>query len=192
MISDQVKQDIQSYYSQFLQNRKLKPRFGQKLMIAEIAKSLSAIELDDEGKRIGDSPALCVVEAGTGTGKTIAYLVAVLPIAKALGKQVVIATATVALQEQIMFKDIPELKANTDMDFTSLIAKGRGRYLCLSKLENILRTNSSQEAMQDLYGLDLEDPSKLDKQIYQDMMDALDKTCRARTDTSLPARRGTR
>ena len=95
-------------------------------------------------------------------------------LAKALGKQVVIATATVALQEQIMFKDIPELKANTDMDFSSLIAKGRGRYLCLSKLENILRTNSSQEAMQDLYGLELEDPSKLDKQIYQDMMDALD------------------
>ncbi len=174
MISDQVKQDIQSYYSQFLQNRKLKPRYGQKLMIAEIAKSLAAIELDEDGKRDPDSSALCVVEAGTGTGKTIAYLIAVLPIAKALGKQVVIATATVALQEQIMFKDIPELKANTDMDFSSLIAKGRGRYLCLSKLENILRTNSSQEAMQDLYGLELEDPSKLDKQIYQDMMDALD------------------
>ena len=115
MISDQVKQDIQSYYSQFLQNRKLKPRYGQKLMIAEIAKSLSAIELDEDGKRVAGSSALCVVEAGTGTGKTIAYLIAVLPIAKALGKQVVIATATVALQEQIMFKDIPELQANTDL-----------------------------------------------------------------------------
>lgn len=175
MISDQVKQDIQSYYSQFLQNRKLKPRYGQKLMIAEIAKSLSAIELDEAGKRVAGSSALCVVEAGTGTGKTIAYLIAVLPIAKALGKQVVIATATVALQEQIMFKDIPELQANTDLEFSALLAKGRGRYLCLSKLENVLRENSSQEAMQDLYGLELEDSTQLDKQIYQDMMKALDE-----------------
>lgn len=174
MISDQAKQDIQSYYSQFLQNRDLKPRYGQKLMIAEIAKTLIDIELDDEGKRSAGSP-ICVVEAGTGTGKTIAYLVAALPLAKALGKQVVIATATVALQEQIMFKDIPELQANTDMEFSCLIAKGRGRYLCLSKLENLLRMNSSQEAMQDLYGLELEDPSQMDKKVYQDMMDALDK-----------------
>jgi ATP-dependent DNA helicase DinG len=173
MISDQVKQDIQSYYSQFLKNRNLKPRYGQKLMIAEIAKTLSAVEVDEEGKRISEQPPLCVVEAGTGTGKTIAYLVAVLPIAKALGKQVVIATATVALQEQIMFKDIPELQANTDMDFSCLLAKGRGRYLCLSKLENLLKLNSSQEAMLDLYGLELEDPSQLDKKLYQDMQEAL-------------------
>jgi len=173
MISEQVKRDIQSYYSQFLQNRNLKPRYGQKLMIAEIAKTLSAIELDEEGRRASDQAPLCVVEAGTGTGKTIAYLVAVLPIAKALDKQVVIATATVALQEQIMFKDIPELQANTDMDFSCLLAKGRGRYLCLSKLENLLKLNSSQEAMLDLYGLELEDPSQLDKQLYQDMQNAL-------------------
>lgn len=173
MISDQVKRDIQSYYSQFLQNRNLKPRYGQKLMIAEIAKTFSSIELDDEGKRTSEQPPLCVIEAGTGTGKTIAYLVAVLPIAKALDKQVVIATATVALQEQIMFKDIPELQANTEMDFSCLLAKGRGRYLCLSKLENLLKLNSSQEAMLDLYGLELEDPSQLDKQLYQDMQAAL-------------------
>ncbi len=175
MISDQVKQDIQSYYSQFLQNRKLKPRYGQKLMIAEIAKSLSAIELDEDGKRTADSSALCVVEAGTGTGKTIAYLIAALPIAKALGKQVVVATATVALQEQIMFKDIPELQANTDMEFSCLLAKGRGRYLCLSKLENALRENSSQEAMQDLYGIELGDSTLADQKIYQEMMKALDE-----------------
>tara|TARA_R110000824_G_scaffold7892_4_gene35785 strand:+ start:7388 stop:9517 length:2130 start_codon:yes stop_codon:yes gene_type:complete len=173
MLSDQVKQDIQSYYSQFLQNRKLKPRFGQKLMIAEIAKTLAAIDIDEEGKRLSEEPPICVVEAGTGTGKTIAYLIAVLPIAKALGKQVVIATATVALQEQIMFKDIPDLQANTDMDFSFLLAKGRGRYLCLSKLDNVLRNNSSQDAMQELYGLELEDPTQVDRKLYEDMLDAL-------------------
>lgn len=173
MIADAVKQDIQAYYSQFLQNRKLKPRFGQKLMIAEIAKSLATIEIDEDGKRVAEQGPICVVEAGTGTGKTIAYLIAVLPIARALGKQVVIATATVALQEQIMFKDIPELQANTDMDFSYLLAKGRGRYLCLSKLDNVLRSNSSQEAMQDLYGLELEDPTQLDRQLYEKMLEAL-------------------
>ena len=175
MISDQIKKDIQSYYSQFLQNLNFKPRYGQKLMIAEIAKSLSAIELDEVGKRSSEAPHVCVVEAGTGTGKTIAYLVAVIPLAKALGKQVVVATATVALQEQIMFKDIPELKANTDIEFSCLLAKGRGRYLCLSKLENLLRENSSEDAMQDLYGLELEDSSQLDKKVYQEMKKALDE-----------------
>ncbi len=175
MLSDQVKQDIQSYYSQFLQTRNLNPRYGQKLMIAEIARSLSALELDDEGKRFSDSPPICVVEAGTGTGKTIAYLIAVLPVAKALGKKVVIATATVALQEQLMFKDIPELQSHTDLEFSSILAKGRGRYLCLSRLENLLKMNSSQEAMLDLYGLELEPEGSLDKQIYQDMLKALEE-----------------
>ncbi len=174
MLSDQVKQDIQSYYSQFLQNRQLKPRFGQKLMIAEIAKAFSEVEQDEEGKRVSDHAPICVVEAGTGTGKTIAYLVATLPIAKALGKQVVIATATVALQEQIMFKDIPELQSNTDMDFSFLLAKGRGRYLCLSKLDNVLRNNSSQDALQDLYGLDIEeDAGQLDQKLYTRMSESL-------------------
>ena len=69
-------------------------------MVAAIANSLSD---DDADKR------LSVIEAGTGTGKTVGYLIAALPIARALKKTVVVSTGTIALQEQLIHKDIPEL-----------------------------------------------------------------------------------
>src|SRR5690606_26109472 len=81
---------------------------------------------------------VCVVEAGTGTGKTLGYLIAVMPLARALEKKVVLATATVALQDQIVNKDIPDLLRNSDLAFTSALAKGRGRYLCLNKLDRLM------------------------------------------------------
>ena len=90
--------------------KSLKPRYGQRLMIAEIAKVRGTIKTDDEGKRLGD-PAVVAVEAGTGTGKTVAYSLATIPTAKAAGKRLVIATATVALQEQLVHKDLPALVA---------------------------------------------------------------------------------
>lgn len=137
MLSDVVKQQIQSAYSGFLNRKHLKPRYGQRLMVAEIAKALAGITMDAEGKRTSDNH-VCVVEAGTGTGKTLAYLIAVMPLAKALEKKVVLATATVALQDQIVNKDIPDLLRNSDLSFTYALAKGRGRYLCLSKLDRLM------------------------------------------------------
>jgi ATP-dependent DNA helicase DinG len=137
MLSDVVKQQIQSAYSGFLNRKQLKPRYGQRLMVAEIAKALAGITMDAEGKRTSDNH-VCVVEAGTGTGKTLAYLIAVMPLAKMLEKKVVLATATVALQDQIVNKDIPDLLRNSDLSFTYALAKGRGRYLCLSKLDRLM------------------------------------------------------
>src|SRR5690606_24764930 len=103
-----LKEEIQSAYRKFLAARDLKPRYGQKLMIAEIARTLGDIQLNEDAIRTSGSH-LCVVEAGTGTGKTVAYLLAALPVAKYLNKKVVLATATVALQEQVVFKDLPEI-----------------------------------------------------------------------------------
>lgn len=137
MLSDALKQQIQRSYSEFLNRKQLKPRYGQRLMIAEIAKALAAIPRDADGKRTGDNH-VCVVEAGTGTGKTLAYLVAVMPVAKALEKKVVLSTATVALQDQVVNKDIPDLLHHSDLSFTYALAKGRGRYLCLSKLDRLM------------------------------------------------------
>jgi len=173
MLPDQLKEEIQFYYTQYLQNRGLQARYGQKLMIAEIAKSLAQIQLaEDAGERLSQPP-LCVIEAGTGTGKTIAYLIAALPIARALGKQLVIATATVALQEQLLFKDIPELQANTELSFSTALAKGRGRYVCLSRLDNLLKENASEAAMQELFGVEIDSDQSLDKALYQRMQDSL-------------------
>ena len=137
MLTDELKQQIQTTYSEFLKRKGLKPRYGQRLMIAEIAKSLAAVKVDSDEKRTGDNH-VCVIEAGTGTGKTLAYLLGVMPVAKALEKKVVLSTATVALQDQVINKDIPDLVRNSDFRFTYSLAKGRGRYLCLSKLDQLM------------------------------------------------------
>ncbi len=173
MLSDEVKGSIQTAYSEFLASRELKPRYGQKLMIAEIAKTLGGIELDDAGVRQSDGH-ICVVEAGTGTGKTVAYLLAALPVAKALGKKLVVATATVALQEQIVNKDLPEIKRHSGLSFTYALAKGRGRYLCLSKLDQLLMEHETAfNPTQALYEDELPQVSEEAVKIYNSMVDAM-------------------
>ncbi len=103
-------------------------------MIAQVANALARSNDPDAGA----SP-ICVVEAGTGTGKTIAYAVAAIPIARALGKKLVISTATVALQEQLFYRDLPDLKTAGALDFSYALAKGRGRYVCPARLDSLLR-----------------------------------------------------
>ena len=137
MLDEALKGEIQAAYRRVLEAQGLTPRYGQRLMIAEIARTLSGIVADDSGKRISDEH-VCVLEAGTGTGKTLAYLLAALPVAKARGKRLVIATATVALQEQVLHQDLPALKAHSGLDFHYALAKGRGRYLCVARLEQEL------------------------------------------------------
>lgn len=170
MLSSQVKAEIQAAYSQFLKNNQLKPRYGQKLMIAEIAKTLGNIELDGEGVRVSGQH-IAVVEAGTGTGKTVAYLLATLPIAKALNKKVVLSTATIALQEQIVLKDLPQVIEHSGLNFSFRLAKGRGRYLCLSKLDQVMHQDDGMliPLYEDEQGVVSEDDTRL----YQDMMTRL-------------------
>lgn len=173
MLSDALKQQIQQAYTQFLNNKGLKARYGQKLMIAEIAKTLGAIELDEQDARQSQGH-VCVVEAGTGTGKTVAYLLPALVIAKALGKKLVISTATVALQEQIIHKDLPDLRQHSELSFNYALAKGRGRYLCLSKLDNLLiETQSGLDPNRALYE---DERPQIDSQavkLYESMAEAL-------------------
>ena len=177
MLTDLVKKQIQSAYSKFLENKNLKSRFGQKMMIAEIAKTFGNIELDEENVReVSDKSGnhICVVEAGTGTGKTIAYLLPALAIAKSMGKKLVVSTATVALQEQIVSKDLPELLRHSDLSFTFSLAKGRGRYLCLSKLDNLLAEyESGLNPTRALYEDEIPSVTAQGIKLYQSMMDAL-------------------
>ena len=173
MLSDELKESIQHHYRALLKNQDLQPRRGQREMIAAIANMLAAVGRDAEGRRSDEEPGVSVIEAGTGTGKTLAYLCAALPVARALDKKLVIATATVALQEQVIHKDLPAFREHSEFDFSFALAKGRGRYLCLSKLDNLLRNNSSQDAMLDLFGIELEDSDKPDLPLYEKMLDAL-------------------
>ena len=97
------------------------PRAGQRAMVAAVAKALSS------GEHL-------LVQAGTGTGKSLGYLVPAL----ASGKRVVVATATKALQAQLVDKDLPRLvRALTPVlgrTPTYALAKGRGNYVCLQQV----------------------------------------------------------
>ena len=147
MLKEEQKKLIQSTYRKFTAREGFRPRFGQRVMIAEIAKYLGAIKENDQGLRTSE-PSVCVVEAGTGTGKTLAYCISVLPLALKEGRSVIVSTATTALQEQVMSKDLPELAKYSGLKFNYALAKGRGRYICLSKLDQQLEnTNSEQTAL---------------------------------------------
>jgi ATP-dependent DNA helicase DinG len=76
-----------------------------------------------------------LVEAGTGVGKSFAYLVpAIMAVAKQKDFRVVISTHTIALQEQILLKDIPFLQSVLPFEFRPALVKGRGNYLSLRRL----------------------------------------------------------
>ena len=129
MIDEGLQAEIRAAYQELTDSLNLVPRWGQRQMIAEVANALADPE--------AETP-IAVVEAGTGTGKTIAYLVSALPVARARGKKLVLASATVALQEQLLFRDLPDVMRHSGLTFDAVLAKGRGRYVCLLKLDHQL------------------------------------------------------
>ncbi|MEG9431198.1 ATP-dependent DNA helicase [Terriglobus sp. ADX1] len=82
-----------------------------------------------------------VVEAGTGTGKTLAYLLPALRLARERGQRVIISTGTKNLQEQLFFKDIPFLESLLG-PLKVCYMKGRGNYVCKQKLYALQQTSS--------------------------------------------------
>ena len=124
-LTDAVKERIQAAYRAWLAARGFKPRRGQREMIAAVARTIA-----------GSGDRHLLIEAGTGTGKTAAYLLSAIPLAQSLGKTVVLGTATVALQEQVALRDLPDLKDNAGLEFDFALAKGRRRYVCVKRLED--------------------------------------------------------
>ena len=91
------------------------------------------VEMADAVAQVFERGGVLLAEAGTGTGKTIAYLVpAILS-----RERVLISTGTKNLQEQIYFKDIPALRDALGIPFTATCMKGRANYLCLHKLDQL-------------------------------------------------------
>src|SRR6185295_14997147 len=80
-----------------------------------------------------------VVEAGTGVGKSLAYLVPSILFALEQHKKAIISTQTINLQEQLLNKDIPILKKVLPMEFEAALLKGRQNYLCPRRLERALQ-----------------------------------------------------
>lgn len=80
---------------------------------------------------------ISLIEAGTGTGKSLAYLVPAVIWSLKNRRCTVISTNTINLQEQLIHKDIPLIKRVLDVDFKAVLVKGMGNYVCLRKLEDI-------------------------------------------------------
>jgi ATP-dependent DNA helicase DinG len=87
-----------------------------------------------------------VVQAGTGTGKSLAYLVPAI----VSGRRVVVATATKALQDQLAGKDLPFLADALDDPFEYAVLKGRANYLCRQRIHEALANDDGQLALGDL------------------------------------------
>ena len=87
-LTEELKGNIQRCYREWLESNDCKPRRPQREMIAHIARCLAAVETDEEGLRLDSfQNQLCIVQAGTGTGKTLAYSIASIVIAQALDKK---------------------------------------------------------------------------------------------------------
>ncbi|MDH2911597.1 ATP-dependent DNA helicase DinG [Kosakonia sp. HypNH10] len=109
------------------------PRAPQRQMIADVAKTLAG----DEGRHLA-------IEAPTGVGKTLSYLIPGIAIAREEQKTLVVSTANVALQDQIFSKDLPLLrKIIPDLRFTA--AFGRGRYVCPRNLAALASSDPNQQ-----------------------------------------------
>lgn len=98
-------------------------REAQERMIREVADAFAS------GRHL-------LVEAGTGTGKSLAYLVPALFHALSSGEKVVVSTHTIHLQEQIRTRDLPLLSELFPVPFRAALLKGRNHYLCLRKFEH--------------------------------------------------------
>lgn len=108
-------------------------RRAQLVMMAEAAHVLGS--LGDAGAGL-PPPAerIAAIEAGTGTGKTLGYLLPAIVLARSRGRTVVVSSSTVALQEQLMAKDLPNLQRHLPVAFSCALVKGRRRYVCPAKL----------------------------------------------------------
>src|SRR3954451_4845680 len=80
-----------------------------------------------------------VVEAGTGVGKSLAYLVPAILFALEQKKKAIISTHTINLQEQLLYKDIPILEKVLPVEFNAALMKGRQNFLCPRRLERALQ-----------------------------------------------------
>ncbi len=140
MLTTKIQNSIRTSY-QNLQDQldNFVPRRAQNYLVAEIAKTLCG--------QYHKSSRMIVAEAGTGIGKSLAYLMATIPAAVLNNRKIIISTATVALQEQLVNKDLPLYRRLTDREFSFILAKGRQRYCCSEKLAAACGVDGGQMAM---------------------------------------------
>lgn len=135
VLTDALKADIRAAYARLQANTPgFSTRRSQSQMIGLVSRALAT------------SGGIGIAEAPTGVGKSLAYMTAGVPIALAMKKKLVISTGTVALQSQLVERDIPAFLRATGIEATVALAKGRTRYLCTRNAAE-LHGESSQTGM---------------------------------------------
>lgn len=99
----------------------------------------SQVEMLEDVIEAFNGEKILAVEAGTGVGKSFAYLIPALKWAQENRERVVISTATINLQQQLIDKDIPIIKRITGSKVKAVLVKGRGNFVCLRRLEEARR-----------------------------------------------------
>ncbi|WP_118780797.1 ATP-dependent DNA helicase DinG [Neisseria lactamica] len=150
MLTDLEKNAIRDHYQNIGKNLPgFRPRASQREMIAAVANAFSRTLAREEGgeppKREGES--IAVIEGPTGVGKSLAYLLAGGIMAQTRGKRLIVSSATVALQEQLVDRDLPFLVEKSGLELSFALAKGRGRYLCPYKLYQLTQNNAQQNLL---------------------------------------------
>lgn len=171
MLSDNLKTQIQSIYNE-LESAGFKKRKPQMLLIGKAASAAAA------GLPF-------VAEAPTGTGKTAAYSLSLIPVALDKGEPLIISTATIALQNQLL-DDLQSLKDNTSLAFDYAQAKGRNNFYCPSAVDKVHEQGSvlSDEEYQQIRKLGDKFQSNWDGD-FEHYPDAIDGKIQARcTSTS--------
>lgn len=138
MLNNETKEEIRSRLNAIKTAMpSFRSREGQRVMIAEVAKTLARCP-DPRDDGVAEVPApgstvLCV-HGGTGIGKSLAYTLPGVILARHKKKKMVIASSTVALQEQLTARDLPFFLKAAGMPATVELAKGRTRYVCEYRL----------------------------------------------------------
>lgn len=143
---------LQSFDAVVQATEGFRSRPGQRLMAEQVAHTFSSATLgkvDEESGEAAPTRSIAVIQAGTGVGKSLAYCAPAIALALARGTRVLISTATVALQEQLVNKDLPALAALMPQPFKFALAKGRGRYVCKLKLDRLAGTGEAEEEGED-------------------------------------------
>ncbi|MFV1993989.1 MAG: ATP-dependent DNA helicase [Verrucomicrobiales bacterium] len=123
-----IRGEIREFFSQsgaLSHSRDFEYRPQQQLMAQRVAAAL------EESESV-------VIEAGTGVGKSLAYLLPAVRFAQTTGRKAVISTQTIQLQEQLIGKDIPILRKLVDQPFEAVLLKGRRNFVCPRRLQRAL------------------------------------------------------
>ncbi|BBT95816.1 ATP-dependent DNA helicase DinG [Aeromonas veronii] len=165
MLSTRLKATIRQTYRQISDGLPgFVPRKEQNFLVAEIAKTLTG-EYDKQRR-------ILVAEAGTGIGKSLSYAQGAIPVARLTQKKLVISTATVALQEQLIHKDLPFYHRHSELPFRFMLVKGRQRYCCEHLLEQAASGAEMANFELDFGSLSKSKPSDSDKDRYQALWQA--------------------